>query len=66
MFFDCPAWLDMTSDARCGLPAAVTSRYLVQSTDGPIESAIIRCPLGHLHNGPIDLLGIPISRDKAA
>jgi hypothetical protein len=56
MFLDCPAYLDRRGTARCGLPAEVEHRYAVESTDGPLESAKIRCPLGHWFNGPIELL----------
>ena len=55
-FLDCPAYLDQTGAARCGLPAAVEYRYTVRSTDGPLESARIRCPRGHCFNGPIESL----------
>jgi hypothetical protein len=62
MFLDCPAYMDKDGAARCGLPAAVEYRYTVTSTDGPMESAKIRCPRGHCFNGPIELL----TWDKAA
>ena len=54
MFLDCPAYLDRTGSARCGLPAAVQDRYAMRSTDGPLESVKIRCPRGHFFNGPLD------------
>jgi hypothetical protein len=56
MFLDCPAYLDRDGTARCGLPAEVEDRYLAGSTDGPLESARIRCPRGHWFNGPIEAL----------
>lgn len=56
MFLDCPAYLDETGAARCGLPAAVEYRYAIRSTDGALESVKIRCPRGHSFNGPIDSL----------
>jgi hypothetical protein len=34
----------------------VTCRYIMNSTDGPLESAMIRCPRGHFFNGPIEFL----------
>ena len=55
-FLDCPAYMDKDGNARCGLPAAVTCRYIMNSTDGPLESATIRCPRGHFFNGPIEFL----------
>jgi hypothetical protein len=54
MFLDCPAYMDGDGAARCGLPAAVEYRYTMTSTDGPLESAKIRCPRGHVFNGPVD------------
>jgi hypothetical protein len=56
MFLDCPAYMDQHGTARCGLPAAVEGRYAVKSTDGPLESARIRCPRGHYFNGPLESL----------
>src|SRR5580704_3610835 len=56
MFLDCPAYMDKSGSVRCGLPAAVEDRYLMRSTDGPLESARIRCPRGHWFNGPVESL----------
>src|SRR5271165_7076126 len=52
MFLDCPAYLDDEGAVRCGLPAEVRSRFMMRSTDGPLESAMIRCPVGHWFNAP--------------
>jgi len=54
MFLDCPAYLDEEGAIRCGLPAEVRCRFTMRSTDGPIESAMIRCPAGHWFNGAIE------------
>jgi hypothetical protein len=56
MFLDCPAYLDQDRGRRCGLPAEVRRRFIMDSTDGPLESAMIRCPAGHVFNGPIEFL----------
>jgi hypothetical protein len=56
MFLDCPAYLDRDGAARCGLPAEVRCRSTMRSTDGPVESAMIRCPAGHYFNGTIESL----------
>jgi len=56
MFLDCPAYMDKRGTLRCGLPAEVEDRYTVRSTDGPMESARIRCPRGHWFNGPVEFL----------
>jgi hypothetical protein len=56
MFLDCPAYLDQDGALRCGLPAEILCRFTMRSTDGPLESARIRCPAGHHFNGPIESL----------
>jgi hypothetical protein len=56
MFLDCPAWLDQDGAVRCGLPAEVRCRFTMHSTDGPVESAMIRCPAGHYFCGAIESL----------
>lgn len=56
MFLDCPAYLDQEGGQRCGLPAEVRCRFTMRSSDGPLESAMIRCPAGHWSNGPIESL----------
>src|ERR1700744_920130 len=56
MFIDCPAYMNGTGTARCGLPAEVEDLYCLQSTDGPLDSARIRCPRGHWFNGPLEAL----------
>ena len=56
MFLDCPAYLTAHGTVRCGLPAEVLCRYRVTSTDGPLESAKIRCPRGHWFSGPVESL----------
>jgi hypothetical protein len=56
MFLDCPAYLDQDGATRCGLPAEVSTRFIMNSTEGPLESAMIRCPAGHWFNGRIEFL----------
>ena len=56
MFLDCPAYLDQDGALRCGLPAEVRCRFTMRSTDGPVESAMIRCPAGHYFCGAIESL----------
>jgi hypothetical protein len=63
MFLDCPAWLDQEGDARCGLPAEVRSWFTMRSSAGPVESVMIRCPVGHCFNGPVEVLTLE-SRHK--
>jgi hypothetical protein len=56
MFLDCPAYLGQDGAVRCGLPAQVRCRFTMRSTDGPVESAMIRCPAGHYFCGAIESL----------
>jgi hypothetical protein len=56
MLVDCPAFLGRDGAVRCGLPAEVEARYIIGSTDGPLEGARIRCPRGHWFNGLIEAL----------
>jgi len=63
MFLDCPAYLDRDGAVRCGLPAEVERQFTMSSSDGPAESARIRCPAGHWFNGAIESLTWE-SRDK--
>ena len=56
MFLNCPAYLDHEGAVRCGLPAEVRCRFTMRSTDGPVESAMIRCPAGHCFGGAIESL----------
>ena len=56
MFLDCPAYLDDDGAQRCGLPAEVRCRFVLRSSDGPVEAAMIRCPSGHWFTGPIESL----------
>lgn len=55
-FLDCPAYLDHNSGVRCGLPAEIRCRFVMNSTDGPLESVMTRCPSGHLFSSPIEFL----------
>ena len=56
MFLDCPAYLEDKGARRYGLPAEMRRRFTTQSSDGPLEAAMIRCPSGHWFNGPIESL----------
>jgi hypothetical protein len=53
---DCPAYLDRRGLARCGLPAELSDSYVLESTDGLLECARMRCPRGHYFNGPVQSL----------
>jgi len=66
MFLDCPAYLDRAGGERCGLPAEVRSRFTLTSTDGPLDSAMIRCPAGHWFAGPLESLTLATGPGRAA
>jgi hypothetical protein len=53
MLLDCPAHMDHGRAVRCGLPADVGYRFTMRSADGPLESAMIKCPLGYYFSGPV-------------
>jgi hypothetical protein len=57
-FLDCPAWLDEGALAICGLPAEVRRRFIMESTSGPLESVMIKCPVGHAFTAPIEFLSL--------
>lgn len=65
MNLDCPAYLDDQGAARCGLPAEVKRSYVMDSTDGPLDSVMIRCPAGHWFNGPLEFLTLKNGEDRA-
>jgi hypothetical protein len=56
IFLNCPAYLDQDRSVQCGLPAEVRCRFTMRSSDGPLDSAMIRCPAGHHFTGPIEFL----------
>jgi hypothetical protein len=57
-FLDCPAWLDRECLTRCGLPAEVLRRFIMESTSGPLESVTIKCPVGHYFIAPVEFLSL--------
>lgn len=60
-FLDCPAHLDEKGLARCGLPAEVLRRFVMESTEGPLESVMIKCPAGHFFTAPVEFLSLASS-----
>ena len=62
MLVDCPAFLGRDGSVRCGLLAEVETWYTIRSTDGPLESARIRCPRGHWFNASVEALSATGSR----
>ena len=65
MLLDCPAYLDNEGARRCGLPAEVRCRFVMRSSDGPLDGAMIRCPAGHWFTGPIESLTLTTEPGRA-
>jgi hypothetical protein len=65
MFLDCPAYLDRDGSQRCGLPAEVRCRFIMESTDGPLDSAMIKCLAGHWFTAPIESLTLKTGPGRA-
>jgi hypothetical protein len=39
--------MDLTRCPECGAPAEITDRFVLESTDGPVEHARVDCAGGH-------------------
>lgn len=50
--------MDLTTCPECGCPADVVWRDVLESTDGPIEHARIRCLQGHWFLLPVERLAL--------
>jgi negative regulator of sigma E activity len=48
--------MDMTSCPECGEPAEIVDRHVLESTDGPIEHARVRCVQRHHFFMPVGRL----------
>lgn len=51
--------LDLTRCPDCGAPAEVEWRAVMESTDGPVEHARVRCLHGHWYLLPVASLADP-------
>ncbi|WP_328531376.1 hypothetical protein OG984_09680 [Nocardioides sp. NBC_00368] len=51
--------LDLTLCPDCGAPAEVEWRAVMESTDGPVEHARVRCLRGHWYLLPVASLAGP-------
>jgi hypothetical protein len=50
--------IDFTTCPDCGLVAEVIQRYVLRSTDGPVEHLRIHCAGGHYFNMPAASLSL--------
>lgn len=48
--------MDLTTCPTCGLVAEVEERFVLESTDGPLEHVAIRCVRRHIYRMPIFML----------
>ena len=48
--------MDTTGCPDCAAPAEVVDRFVLESTDGPVDHARIRCVHGHSFLLSLDLL----------
>jgi hypothetical protein len=46
----------LTSCPECRAPADITDRFVLQSTDGPVEHIAVSCVAGHHFRMPADRL----------
>jgi hypothetical protein len=43
-------------EERCGVPAEVVDRWVLDSTDGPVEHICVVCLVGHRFLMPVEML----------
>lgn len=60
-----PGRLQTTTCPECRSPAEVVGRHVLDSTDGPVEHARVRCVRLHVFNLPVAMLVID-DRSQAA
>ena len=41
---------------ECGVPAEVSDRFTLTSTDGPVEHIALRCAASHYFRMPVEML----------
>jgi hypothetical protein len=58
--------MELTSCPECGATAAIEARHVLESTDGPVEHAKVRCVTGHGFFLPVASLDRPAVRLEAA
>jgi hypothetical protein len=53
--------MEMTTCPECGAPAEIVDRHVLESTDGPVEHARVRCVARHHFFLPLASLVTPSS-----
>jgi hypothetical protein len=54
------AFLTLLSCPECGLPAEITDRFSLTSTDGPVDHVAVSCVDGHHFRMPSDRLSAAV------
>jgi len=59
--------MELTSCPECGATASIDERHVLESTDGPVEHAKVRCVTGHGFFMPVaGLVSSPAAAAAAA
>jgi hypothetical protein len=58
--------LDLVGCPACAAPAEVVERYVLDSTDGPIEHATVRCSERHRFTVLVERLVTPRAPERGA
>jgi hypothetical protein len=58
--------LDLVGCPACAAPAEVVERYVLESTDGPIEHATVLCSERHRYTVLVERLVTPRTDDRKA
>ena len=58
--------LDLVACPACAAPAEVVERYVLESTDGPIEHATVRCSERHRFTVLVERLVTPRAPERGA
>ncbi len=57
--------MDLTTCPECGALAEIRDRHVLQSTDGPIEHARVRCVQRHHFFLPVERLALPAPAQRS-
>ena len=55
--------MDITTCPECGAPAEIVDRHVLESTEGPVEHARVRCVARHVFFLPVASLVPSVSGD---
>jgi hypothetical protein len=48
--------LELVSCPECGVPAEITERFRLPSTDGPVDDVVVQCAADHYFRMAADML----------